>query len=212
MCFVVLVVCRSVFCLSREFQSIMGAVRRFVPALLFVSLLLAACGSKSSSSVADCQTYWFTTVGACLPQSWKLLDRTELSQRGVPEDVIIAFQSADAVSGQFPTISITREPLTTVVDSAAYSDATIRSVAVLPGYKLIDQKKTTIDSVSLPVHVFFAQPVNGEPQRRFTQVSTVVDKAGYTITALTPLTVTSALETEILTIIGSVTFKEPATK
>lgn len=185
-------------------------MRRFIPALLLFPLLLSACGSSSSSDgTAGCQTYWFEIVGACLPDSWKLLDRTELDQRGVPEDVIIAFQNAESVSGQYPTVSITREPLSTVVGASDYSEATIRSVAVLPGYKLIDKKKISIDSVSLPVHIFFAQPISGEPQRRFMQVSTVVNKDGYTITALTPLTVKAALETEILTIIGSVTFQAP---
>jgi hypothetical protein len=183
--------------------------RPLVIAVLLASLL-AACGGSSGGESTTCKTYWFDAVGACLPDSWKLLDRTELTERGVPEDVLLAFQSEESVSGQFPTISITREPLTTVTDPAAYSEATIRSVAVLPGYKLIDKKKTKIDGISLPLHVFFAQPVSGEPQRRFTQVSTVVGKVGYTITALTPLTVKSSLENEILTIIGSITFVAPA--
>lgn len=191
----------------------MPSVRRYIPVLILFPFLLAACGGGASSGdAAACQNYWFTTVGACLPESWKLLDRTELDQRGVPEDVIIAFQSSESVSGQYPTISITREPLATVAEPAEYSEATIRSVAVLPGYTLIDRKQTTIDGIPLPVHVFFAQPVSGEPQRRFTQVSTVVGKDGYTVTALTPLTVKSALESEILTIIGSITFVEPVTK
>ncbi|MDO8469289.1 MAG: hypothetical protein Q7S29_06070 [Candidatus Peribacter sp.] len=186
-------------------------MRRFSPLLLLLSLFLVSCGSSSSTGTTQCQTYWFDQIGACLPGTWKLLDRTELAQRGVPEDVIIAFQSDESVSGQFPTISVTREPLSTVVTPADYSDATIRSVTVLPSYKLIDQKKVTIDGVSLPVHVFFAQPVSGEPQRRFLQVSTVVGQNGFTITALTPLTVSSTLESEILTILGSITFKAPET-
>ena|GEM_PF-392851 len=191
--------------------SIMGSVRRFSPLLLLLSLFLVSCGSSSSTDVTQCQTYWFDQIGACLPSSWKLLDATELAQRGVPEDVVIAFQSDTSVSGQFPTISVTREPLSSVVTPADYSDATIRSVSVLPGYKLIDQKKVTIDDVSLPVHVFFAQPLTGEPQRRFMQVSTVVGQNGYAITALTPLTVSSALESEIYAIFGSVTFVAPVT-
>lgn len=184
-------------------------MRRRIPLVLCLSLLLASCGS--SEKAPQCQIYWFDQVGACLPASWQLLDRTELAERQVPEDVIIAFQSETSVSGQFPTVSVTREPLATVAEPTAYSEATIRSVAVLPGYKLIDQKKVTIDGVSLPVHVFFAQPVSGEPQRRFLQVSTVVGQNGYTVTALTPLTVSATLEGEILTILGSITFKAPET-
>jgi hypothetical protein len=189
----------------------MGPVRRTFPILLLLPLFLAACGTGSTETATQCQTYWFDQIGACLPGTWKLLDAAELAQRGVPEDVIIAFQSDTSVSGQFPTISVTREALSAVVLPADYSDATIRSVSVLPGYKLVDQKKVTIDGVSLPVHVFFAQPVTGEPQRRFLQVSTVVGQNGYTVTALTPLTVSNALESEILTILGSITFKAPET-
>ncbi|OIO54224.1 hypothetical protein AUJ46_03825 [Candidatus Peregrinibacteria bacterium CG1_02_54_53] len=188
--------------------SIMALVRRLSSIVVLLSLLLTACGSGSSGGSA-CQNYWFEQVGACLPDAWQLLDRAELLQRGIPEDVIIAFQNETSVSGQYPTVSITREPLATVVEPVAYSEATIRSVAVLPGYKLIDQKKVTIDGISLPVHVFFAQPVTGEPQRRFLQVSTVVGQNGYTVTALTPLTVSSDLESEIFTILGSITFKAP---
>lgn len=184
-------------------------MRRFSSSVLVLSLFLVSCGAGTSSTATDCQNYWFDQIGACLPASWILLDREELSQRGVPEDVIIAFQSNEPVSGQFPTISVTREPLSTVVTPAEYSDATIRSVAVLPGYTLIDQKKVTIDGVSLPVHVFFAQPVSGEPQRRFLQVSTVVGQNGFTITALTPLTVSGTLEAQILAILGGITFKAP---
>lgn len=156
-----------------------------------------------------CTSYWFTTVGACLPQNWQLLDRAELDQRGAPEDVVVAFQATQASSGQFPTVTVTREPLSAVVTPDAYSEATIRSVSVLPGYKLIDRKTTKIDGVSLPLHVFVAQPVSGEPQRRFYQVSTVIGQNGFTITALAPLTVQSAVENEILKIMGSVTFVEP---
>jgi len=184
-------------------------VRFFVGVLLCG--FLAGCGSGGSDEVVQCQTYWFDVVGACLPSNWKLLDRAELTARGVPEDVAVAFQNEESVSGQFPTVSVTREPLTTVVDPQAYSDATIRSVAVLPGYKLIDQKKVDIDGVSLPVHVFFAQPLSGEPQRRFLQVSTVQGQSGYTVTALTPITVQSSLESEIFTILESITFKAPET-
>ncbi len=186
-------------------------MRRTLSVLLLLPLLLAACGSSDGGDAVACQTYWFEQVGACLPSTWKLLDRAELTQRGVPDDVIIAFQSDAAVSGQFPTISITAEPLSAVATPEAYSEATIRSVSVLPGYKLIDQKQTSLDGVSLPVHVFYAQPVSGEPQRRFLQVSTVVGQNGYTVTALTPLTVASALENEILAILGSVTFVAPET-
>lgn len=177
-----------------------------------VALSLSACGSTTTASgdLAACKHYWFQMVGACLPDNWNVLEQSDLNARGVAEDTVIAFQAKDASSGQFPTVTITREPLASVVDPVAYSDATMRSVAVLPNYKLIDKKKTTLDGTALQVHVFYAQPAAGEPQRRFYQVSTTVDRSGYTITALTPVTVPSALEKEVLTIIGSITFKQPS--
>lgn len=174
-----------------------------------IGLLMTACGGSGGGTVAQCKDYWFGEVGACLPEHWNVIDRSVLSSRGVPEDTIVAFQAKDPVSGQFPTITVTREPLAAVTDPVAYSDATIRSVAVLPNYAVLDQRQEKIDGTSLSLMAFSAQPVSGEPQRRFYQVSTVVGKMGYTVTAVAPLTVTSALENEILTILGSVTFVAP---
>jgi len=189
--------------------------QRLFPALLFSGLILASCGGGDTAA-ATCKEYWFTAeqIGACLPDNWNVLDRAALDGRGAPQDVVIAFQLKDAVSGQFPTVSVTREPLATVVDPVSYSDATMRSVSVLPNYKFIDKRTVSITatggkSLSLPIHIFSAQPVAGEPQRRFSQLSLVVEKSGYTVTALTPLSVESTLEAAVLKILESVTFTAP---
>ena len=184
-------------------------MRRFAPSIVLLSLVLTACGSAGTAST--CATYWFDTVGACLPDGWISLDRTALDQRGAPEDVVVAFQMKDAVAGQFPTVTVTQEPLANPVAPASYSEATIRSVSILPGYKLLDKKSTKIDGESLSVHIFLAQPVTGEPQRRFYQVSTTKEKTGYTVTAITPVSVPATLDADVIKILGSVTFVAPVT-
>lgn len=184
-------------------------MKRFALSTVLLSLALTACGS--SGTVSTCATYWFDTVGACLPDGWISLDRAALDERGAPEDVVIAFQTKDAVAGQFPTVTVTSESLTNPVAPSSYSDATIRSVSILPGYKFVDKKSMKIDGVSLSVHVFLAQPVTGEPQRRFYQVSTTKEKTGYTVTATTPVSVPTALDSDIIKILGSITFVAPVT-
>ncbi|MDD5751208.1 MAG: hypothetical protein PHS73_01665 [Candidatus Peribacteraceae bacterium] len=184
-------------------------MKRSVFTALIMSLLLSACGGGGSGSAITCASYWFDSVGACLPEGWRVLDRAALDERGAPEDVIVAFQRDEAVSGQYPTVTITREPLTGSIDSVSYNEATMRSVAVLPGFKELDSRKIQIDEESLLVHVFHAQPVQEEPQRRFSQVSVVHDGNGYSITALTPVSVNNTLEGAVAQILQSVTFKAP---
>ncbi len=134
-----------------------------------------------------------------------------LDERGLPAEVIAAFQAEKAVSGQFPTVTVTEEKLTQDADSAAYSKASIRAVSTLPGYKLIDSRSVTIDGNAVDMHVFSAQPLPEEPERRFYQVSVVgKNRTGYTFTALTPLSIGSGLENEVTTIVKSSTLKEPA--
>ncbi|MDD4628496.1 MAG: hypothetical protein PHE68_03840 [Candidatus Peribacteraceae bacterium] len=184
-------------------------MKRLAHSIVLLSLVLTACGSSGTAST--CAAYWFDTVGACLPDGWVSLDRVALDERGAPEDVVVAFQMKDAVAGQFPTVTVTQEPLANPVTPASYSDATIRSVSILPGYKLVDKKSTKIDDVSLSVHIFLAQPVPGEPQRRFYQVSTTKEKTGYTVTATTPVSVPATLDADVIKILGSVTFVVPVT-
>ncbi len=177
--------------------------------LLFaLPLFLVAC-SGGSSGVACEQTYWDGVFGTCLPDGWSVVDRETLRQRGVPEETITAFQVDEAVAGQFPTVTVTREQLPNPATSMQYSEASVRAVEVLPGYERIDSSNSKIDSGDVLLHIFSLQPVQDEPRRRFYQKSTAVDATGYSITATSPLTVDSGLEAEILLILDNATFVEP---
>lgn len=180
--------------------------------LLSLALVLSACtGSGSGTTAAACkQQYWDGTIGVCLPTNWKVVDQETLRSRGVPEEVTTAFQSSMVFAGQNPTVTVTEETLQSELDPATYSQASIRSVTALPAYKMIDTRAVKIGGNDLELHVFSAQPLPEEPERRFYQLSTTNKSTGYTLTALTPLSVTSALETEILTIMRSLTFTDPA--
>ncbi|MBI3618799.1 hypothetical protein HY213_02060 [Candidatus Peregrinibacteria bacterium] len=182
-------------------------MRRFIT-LLGISFLLLSCSSRTASSTAvTCtQQYWNGSVGVCLPDGWRVVDRQTLTARGTPEDTVVAFQADKPVSGQFPTVTITSEILQQQVQSATYSEASIRSVAALPGYKLIDSRNAKVDGQDLQLHIFTAQPVTDEPARRFYQLSAVSQNTGYTVTALTPISVGSTLEQQVLLILHSFTF------
>ncbi len=186
-------------------------MRRRLLLLAAIPLLLSACGGGGSSKAVCTQQYWDGTIGVCLPDGWNVVARETLDERGLPAEVIAAFQAEKAVSGQFPTVTVTEEKLTQDADSAAYSKASIRAVSTLPGYKLIDSRSVTIDGNAVDMHVFSAQPLPEEPERRFYQVSVVgKNRTGYTFTALTPLSIGSGLENEVTTIVKSSTLKEPA--
>ncbi|MAE68426.1 MAG: hypothetical protein QF793_00030 [Candidatus Peribacteraceae bacterium] len=178
-------------------------------ALLSVSLLLTACGGGSGDKVSCDVNYWDGTFGTCLPESWEILNTETLRQRGVPEETIAAFQSSESHSGQFPTVAVTRERLANVVDPKQYSDANMRSVEVLDGYEHVDTRDFEIDGSKISLHVFTGQPIEGEPRRRFYQVSTTVEDTGYTVTAVSPVSINKELEGHILLILEQVTFEEP---
>jgi hypothetical protein len=177
--------------------------------LLSASFLLVSCGGGSSKGVACDQRYWDGTMGTCLPEKWEILNTETLRQRGVPEETIAAFQSSESFSGQFPTVAITRERLASIVDPAQYSSANMRSVEVLDGYEHVDTREFNVDDSKVSLHIFTGQPIEGEPRRRFYQVSTTTGDTGYTITAVTPLSITKDLDESILLILGEVTFIEP---
>lgn len=138
-----------------------------------------------------------------------MLERERLTERGIPEQVVVAFQSETSVSGQTPTLTVTSERLPTAMDTPTYSRASIRSVTTLPGYKLLDSRSVEIEGQDAEIHAFTAQPIQGEPERRFTQLSAASGSSGYTFTALTPVSVGDKLEKEILLILNSVRFSEP---
>ncbi len=172
-------------------------------------VFLAACGGGSDTT-ASCEfAYWDGIVGTCLPGGWHVVDRQGLDQRGVPRDVIVAFQADVAVAGQFPTVTVTREALAKPVEASAYSDASIQSVKSLPGYQELDLRDTTINEMPLKLHIFSAQPRPDEPKTRFYQVSMAKDKAGFTYTAATPLSVDSATENQILLILQNASLEKP---
>ena len=182
-------------------------------AILSVTAVLSACGGSSSKSteVVCKEQFWNGVIGVCLPAGWTVLEREKLADRGVPDQVLVAFQAEKTVSGQSPTITVTSEKLGSPLDSPAYSQASIRSVTTLPGYTLIDSRAMPVEGQTVALHVFSAQPVAGEPERRFFQLSAVVANIGYTVTALTPVSISDTLQKEIVLIMSSVRFSEPVT-
>ena len=183
-------------------------MKRFLSSLCLLAVLSACGGGSSSATVACKEQFWNGVVALCLPAGWTVLDREKLEERGVPQQVLVAFQSEQAVSGQTPTLTVTSEELPVALDSSAYSKASIRSVASLPGYTLIDSRTMQVEGQTVELHIFTAQPVEGEPERRFFQLSAVARNIGYTFTALTPVSIADQLQKEIMLIMNSVRFSE----
>lgn len=180
-------------------------------ALIAVSFLfLAACGGSGGGDVACDQTYWDGTVGTCLPEGWIVIEREALQERGIPGETIVAFQAEKPFSGQYPTVTVTRETLDDEVPSDEYSEASIESVLNLPGYEELDTQSMTIDDEDVQMHVFSAQPRPEDPKAKFYQVSFSGDKAGYTLTAAVPLAVSDETEDAIVLILENATLVEPA--
>ncbi len=181
-------------------------MRRLSLVLLTSSLLLVACtGSGSKVTVTCKEQFWNGSVGTCLPTGWKVVPRETLTERGLPQEVVAAFQREQSQAGQSPVLLITKQTLAQDVDPAAYSDASIRSVTDMPGYKEIDTRNVTIDGQKVKIHIFSAQPNADEPARRFYQLSTSTKGAGYTYTALTPLSVDKTLDAEVLLMLQNAT-------
>lgn len=187
-------------------SAMLPSMRRILAAL-GLCLLVTACGSSSASTCT--RSYWDGTVGTCLPDGWRVVDRSELDDRGVPDEVLVAFQSQKPYSGQFATITVTREPLQQPLTGTEYSDASILSVQTLPNYTEIDLRSITVDDEDVVLHVFTAQPQDDQPESRFYQLSSVKGNAGYTFTAATPVSIPDELEDGILAILGGSTFTAP---
>lgn len=179
--------------------------------VLSACFLLTACGG-GGSEVACEQQYWDGTIGTCLPEGWEVIDSETLYQRGVPEETIVAFQASESLSGQFPTVAVTREKLANAVDPMQYSSANIRSIEVIDGYEHLDTRDIDIGETSVSMHIFTAQPIEGEPRRRFYQVSTTDGENGFTLTGVSPVSITKEVEDQLLLIIGQVVFEEPETE
>lgn len=173
--------------------------------VLMALLSLAACGGGGGGG---CDAEWNGTVGTCLPEGWRTVDPEVLAERGVPGEVLVAYQAEQSLSGYYPTITVTREFLASDGSPAEYSDASIASVEVLPGYKLLDKRPVKIDGENVTIHVFQAQPGSEPVVYRFYQLSTRVGATGYTFTVAVPLSIPETLEKEILSILEQVTFAE----
>lgn len=167
--------------------------------------LLAACGGGATATVCE-RGYWDGKVGTCVPEGWQVLDRAALDEKGMPSEVLVAFQSEKPVSGQFVTVTITSETLTQPLTTADYSEASIASVAGLSGYEEQDRLSATVDGEDVDIHVFTAQPSSDQPESRFYQLSAVSDSIGYTFTAATPVSVSDDLEAQVLSLLRNVTF------
>ncbi len=174
-------------------------------------LVLAACGG-GSTAVACTNQYWDGAVGTCLPSGWHVVDRTALDQRGVPPEVVVAFQADQPFSGQFATVTVTREALSKQMTSTEYSEASIQTVSTMAGYTKVDTTSLTIDGEKVTLHTFTAQPRTDQPKTRFFQVSVASGTTGYTYTAATPVAVDSTLEQQVLLILKNVTLKAPTAK
>lgn len=185
------------------------AMRRSVLFLAVGTIVLSGCSGSGGSKTACVQDYWDGEVGTCLPEGWIVVDSETLLQRGVPQETLVAFQAEQAISGQFPTVAVTREVMVQEVSAEDYSLASIRSVSVLPGYEQVDSRDIRIDEAKISLHIFTAQPDTGEPRRKYYQVSTTKGQKGYTMTATTPVAIEDALEKQVLAILGGFTLSEP---
>lgn len=173
---------------------------------LALALFLVGCGGGGGE--VSCDPEWNGTVGTCLPDGWKVVDPNVLKERGVPGEVLAAYQAESALSGYYPTVTVTREFLQDTITASEYSDTSIASVEVLPGYKLLDKRPVKIDGEKVAIHVFQAQPDTEEAVYRFYQLSTRVGSVGYTSTVAVPLSISEELEEQIVLILEQVTFKE----
>jgi hypothetical protein len=172
-------------------------------------LILAACGGSDSNAVACDSAYWSGTVGTCLPAGWNVVERKDLEDRGIPDEVLVAFQSETPYAGQFATVTVTRETLAQPMTSTEYSDASIASVSGLPGYTEVERQNSTVDGEDVELHVFTAQPRQDSPESRFYQVSAVNGGLGYTFTAAIPVAPPDELEANVLAILRAATFTNP---
>ncbi|TSC79136.1 MAG: hypothetical protein G01um101425_773 [Candidatus Peregrinibacteria bacterium Gr01-1014_25] len=185
-------------------------MRRSLLPTTLAFLLLAACGGGSSTQATCTSTYWDGTIGTCMPEGWSALSQEEVQARGMPPEVVIAFQSVSAISGQYPTVAVTRERLPRALSSAEYSKASIDLVTRRKDYAKIDATEITVDGDSVTLHVFSAQPLAAQPKQRFYQVAAAKEDTGYVFTASLPLTTPDKVTSEVKLILSSMTFQPPA--
>ena len=182
-------------------------MRRF--AFLLVPVLLASCGGSSSGSDVVCdQQYWDGTIGTCLPEGWHVVGSEDLAARGAPREVVVAFQADDAVTGRFPLVTVTSQPLSGAPSVEEFDEQSRESVKTLPGYTLVEDRETEIDNQPTTLHIFTAQPIAEQPVQRFYQVSYPSGGKGYTFTGVLPLSVDRVDEERLITLLENITFIE----
>lgn len=185
-----------------------------VALLLVLPFLLVACsgsegdGARGDASAACEQRYWDGTVGTCLPANWVVVSQESMDERGLPAEVITAFQSKTAISGQYPTVTVTTENVGQNMTPQAYSFDSIRAVTALPEYAEVSKEDWTIDGEQVELHIFTARPIEREPVGRFYQVSTVSDGVGYTFTGFTRVAAGNG-DSQIRVILGNISFTVP---
>lgn len=171
-------------------------------------LLLVSCGGDETAALECETTYWDGEVGTCLPAGWRVVSRSQLDERGVPGEVAVAFQSETPYSGQFATVTVTKESLGQTMTTEEYSEASIVSVQALPGYTEVDKRQVAVAGEEIELHIFTAQPRDDQPESRFYQVSAVSpEKVGYTFTGATPVSTPEELEAQVTTILRGLTFE-----
>lgn len=176
--------------------------------VLSLLLVLTACGGDTVVTTCP-NAYWEREIGLCISEGWRVVDRTELDERGVSEEAVIAFQSDRPYAGQFATVVVTREVLTQTLTTVEYSDASILSVSGLPEYSEVDRRAIIVDGFDIVIHIFSAKPRTDALAERFFQVSAVSQNMGYTVTAATPVSVDPTLETQVIDMLSSITFIPP---
>jgi hypothetical protein len=184
---------------------------RRVSASLGLLLILAGCGGSGGGNVTvTCsQQFWNKVFAACLPEGWKVLSKEVLTTLGVPEETVAAFQSTTYHAGQQDTVTVTAEPLSTVITTTDYSQANVMAVSSLPEYQLIDKETVYIDGEETAIHVFSARPSADQPIRRYYQVSAAKERTGYSFTGSFPLSIEEDEAAQVMFILKSVSFKEP---
>ncbi len=186
--------------------------RHYLSVAALTLVFLSGCGGETTATLCT-QQYWNGTVGVCLPNGWKVVEREQMEQRGIPPEVVAAFQTEKPLSGQYPTVVVTEEVLAQPMGSTDYSKANVQAISALPGYENIDQRTVTVDAKEVTLDIYTAQPEASQPKQRFYQLSAVSQSGtGYTVTASTPFAATTGLDKQVVAITSSFTTEEPEKK